>query len=45
MKRKSRVIDEMTATFADLKKSGLVSKKQLIEFEALKTREDRHSQS
>lgn len=39
MKRKSRVIDEMTATFADLKKSGLVSKKQLIEFEALKNLE------
>jgi hypothetical protein len=35
MKRKSRVIDEMTATFADLKKSGLVSKKQLIEFEEI----------
>jgi putative transcriptional regulator len=39
MKRKSRVIDEMTATFADFKKSGLVSKKQLIEFEALKNLE------
>ena len=36
MKHKSRIIDEMTDTFADLKKAGVVSKKQLTEFEALK---------
>jgi putative transcriptional regulator len=36
MKYKSRIIDEMTDTFADLKKAGVVSKKHLTEFEALK---------
>lgn len=36
MKHKSRIIDEMTDTFADLKKAGVVSKKKLTEFEALK---------
>jgi putative transcriptional regulator len=38
-KTKSRIIDEMTETFADLKKAGAVSKKQIAEFEALKSLE------
>ena len=38
-KTKSRIIDEMTETFAELKKTGVVSKKQIAEFEALKSLE------
>ena len=34
---KSRIIDEMLETFAELKKAGVVSKKQIAEFEALKS--------
>ena len=33
---KSRIIEEMQEAFADLKKSGVISKKQIAEFEALK---------
>lgn len=40
-KTKSRIIDEMTETFADLKKAGVVSKKQITEFEALKSLEQK----
>lgn len=39
IKTKSRIVDEMTETFVDLKKLGLVSKKQIAEFEALKSLE------
>jgi putative transcriptional regulator len=35
-KTKSRIIDEMSETFAELNKAGVVSKKQIAEFEALK---------
>ena len=38
-KTKSRIIDEMTETFAELKKAGVVNKKQIAEFEALKSLE------
>jgi putative transcriptional regulator len=38
-KTKSHIIDAMTETFAPLKKSGAVSKKQITEFEALKSLE------
>ncbi|MDE1892677.1 MAG: helix-turn-helix domain-containing protein [Betaproteobacteria bacterium] len=34
-KNKSRIIDEMHETFASLKKSGVINKKQIAEFEAL----------
>jgi hypothetical protein len=40
-KTKSRIIDAMTETFAALKKSGAVSKKQITEFEALKSLEQK----
>ena len=40
-KTKSRIIDEMTETLAAIKKAGLVSKKQITEFEALKTLEQK----
>ncbi len=38
---KSRIIDQMTETFAELKKAGVVSKKQIAEFEALKSLEQK----
>jgi putative transcriptional regulator len=34
-----RIIQEMQETFADLKKSGVISKKQMAEFDALKNLE------
>jgi len=37
IKSKSRIIDEMTETFSDLQKSGVVSKRQLTEFDALRS--------
>jgi putative transcriptional regulator len=40
-KTKSRIIDEMSETFAELKKAGVVSKKQIAEFEALKSLEQK----
>jgi hypothetical protein len=40
-KTKSRIIDEMTETFVELKKAGVVSKKQITEFEALKSLEQK----
>jgi hypothetical protein len=40
-KTKSRIIDEMSETFAELKKAGVVSKKQITEFEALKSLEQK----
>jgi putative transcriptional regulator len=40
-KTKSRIIDEMSETFAALKKAGAVSKKQITEFEALKSLEQK----
>ena len=40
-KTKSRIIDEMSKTLADLKKAGVVSKKQIAEFEALKSLEQK----
>ena len=36
LKKNSRIIEEMQETFADLKKSGVISKKQMAEFDALK---------
>ena len=36
LKKNSRIIEEMQETFADLKKSGVISKKQMAEFEALR---------
>ena len=41
IKTKSRIIDEMTETFAALKKAGVVSKKEISEFEALKSLEQK----
>ena len=38
---KSRIIDEMLETFAELKKAGVVSKKKIAEFEALKSLEQK----
>jgi putative transcriptional regulator len=38
-KTKSRIIDEMTETFSELKKAGVVSKKHIAEFDALKSLE------
>ena len=38
---KSRIIDEMSETFAELKKAGVVSQKQITEFEALKSLEQK----
>jgi hypothetical protein len=38
---KSRIIDEMSETFTELKKAGVVSKKQIAEFEALKSLEQK----
>ncbi len=40
-KTKSRIIDAMTETFAALKTAGAVSKKQIAEFEALKSLEQK----
>ncbi len=40
-KTKSRIIDEMSETFVELKKAGVVSKKQIAEFEALKSLEQK----
>jgi putative transcriptional regulator len=39
LKKNSRIIEEMQETFADLKKSGVISKKQMAEFDALKNLE------
>lgn len=36
LKKNSRIIDEMQKSFADLKKGGVISKKQIAEFEALR---------
>ncbi len=36
IKKSSRIIEEMQETFADLKKAGVVNKKHIAEFEALK---------
>jgi putative transcriptional regulator len=36
LKKNSRILDEMQETFADLQKGGVISKKQMGEFEALK---------
>ena len=44
-KTKSRIIDAMTETFAALKKSGAASKKQITEFEALKSLEQKPTKS
>ncbi len=38
-KNKSRIIEEMQEIFFDLKKAGVISKKQITSFEALKTLE------
>ena len=40
-KTKSRIIDEMSETFAELKKADMVSQKQITEFEALKSLEQK----
>ena len=40
LKKNSRIIDEMQKSFADLKKGGVISKKQIAEFEALRNLED-----
>jgi DNA-binding transcriptional regulator YiaG len=39
LKKNSRIIDEMQKSFADLKKGGVISKKQIAEFEALRNLE------
>ncbi len=39
LKPKSRIVDEMQETFSDLKRVGVISKKQISEFEALKNLE------
>ncbi|WP_108647641.1 helix-turn-helix domain-containing protein [Polynucleobacter rarus] len=39
LKKNSRIIEEMQETFADLKKSGVINKKQMAEFDALKSLE------
>jgi putative transcriptional regulator len=39
VKKNSRIIEEMQETFADLKKSGVINKKQMAEFDALKNLE------
>ena len=36
LKKNSRIIEEMQKSFADLKKGGVISKKQMAEFEALR---------
>ena len=36
LKKNSRIIDEMQKSFADLKKGGVISKKQMAKFEALR---------
>lgn len=38
-RNKSRIVEEMQETFASLKKSGVINKKQIAEFEALKNLE------
>lgn len=38
-KNRSRIIEEMQETFADLKKSGVINKRQIAQFDALKTLE------
>ena len=39
LKPKSRIVDEMQEIFSDLKRAGVISKKQISEFEALKNLE------
>jgi len=39
VKKNSRIIEEMQETFADLKKGGVINKKQMAEFDALKNLE------
>lgn len=38
-RNKSRIIEEMQETFASLKKTGVINKKQISDFEALKNLE------
>ena len=39
VKRKSRIIEEMQETIAGLNKSGVISKRRMLEFDALKNLE------
>jgi len=38
-RNKSRIVEEMQETFASLKKSGVINKRQIAEFESLKNLE------